>query len=748
MGHALNGSVQDALIRYHRMRGRADEVDPRHRPRRHRHADAGREAARARGDAAARRSAARRSSSACGAGASSTARTIIEQFQRLGASCDYEEERFTLDEALRPRGPEGLRRPLREGLHLPRPLHGQLGPGPALGGLRPRGRGARGRRHALLRRLPARRRAAGRSRSPPCGPRRCWPTPRWRCTPATSATARLVGETAILPLVGRRLPIIADDYVKPEFGTGALKITPGHDPNDFEIGRRHGLTEVTVIGEDGRMTEAAGERFAGPDGRGGARGGRRRAARGGAIARTEPYRHVVPYSPPLGRAHRAAHLAAVVHAHGRAGRARRSTPCATGRVRIVPDRYDARLHRVDGEHPPLVHLAPAVVGPPAAGLVPRRETYVGTEPPEGEGWTRDPDVLDTWFSSALWPFATLGWPEDTPELRAFYPTDVLVTARDILFLWVARMIMMGLEFTGDRAVLRRLHHLGHPGARRAADVQVAGHRHRSGGPHRGGPRPPVFEQGGDSRLRRRRGALRPAGDVLQPGRPLQRGEDRAGPAAGQQALERLAARARCAPRDARAPRRCAPRAIEDRWILSRLAAARSRDRRAHRRRTTSPTPRSGSTTSSTASCATGTWRWSSRASTTEGRARRCLRRRAARAARDARARAPDHPVRDRGDLVLLPAPAGCWRRGRSPRRDPALRRRGGRGRGGRPDRRRAGAARLARRGGRGRRRAASRRGWRPRATTAIAEHSRGWRASSGRPTAASRSPRWPSRAGR
>ena len=92
---------------------------------------------------------------------------------------------------------------------------------------------------------------------------------------------RLIGETAILPLVGRRLKIIADEYVKPEFGTGALKITPGHDPNDFEIGRAHGLEEITVIGEDGRMTEAAGERFAGHDGARGARGGRRGAARRG-----------------------------------------------------------------------------------------------------------------------------------------------------------------------------------------------------------------------------------------------------------------------------------------------------------------------------------------------------------------------------------------------------------------------------------------------------------------------------------
>jgi valyl-tRNA synthetase len=111
------------------------------------------------------------------------------------------------------------------------------------------------------------------------------------------------------------------------------------------------------------------------------------------------------------------------------------------------------------------------------------ETYVSVTAPERCGACDGPaapgrDVLDTWFSSALWPFATLGWPEQTPELRAFYPTDALVTAREIIYLWVARMIMMGLEFTGPVPFSRRLHHLGHPGARRPADVEVAGHRHR------------------------------------------------------------------------------------------------------------------------------------------------------------------------------------------------------------------------------------------------------------------------------
>ena len=162
---------------------------------------------------------------------------------------------------------------------------------------------------------------------------------------------RLVGETAILPLVGRRLQIIADDYVKPEFGTGALKITPGHDPNDFEIGRAHGLDEITVIGEDGRMTEAAGERFAGMTALEAREAVVAALREEGRIARTEPYTHDVPVLAALGRADRAADLAAVVHADGRARRARRSRRSRDGRVRIHPEGQRRALPRLAGEHP-------------------------------------------------------------------------------------------------------------------------------------------------------------------------------------------------------------------------------------------------------------------------------------------------------------------------------------------------------------------------------------------------------------
>ncbi|HEX2086379.1 MAG TPA: class I tRNA ligase family protein, partial [Solirubrobacteraceae bacterium] len=255
----------------------------------------------------------------------------------------------------------------------------------------------------------------------------------------------LIGTSVTLPLVGRELPVIADEYVRMDFGTGNLKITPGHDPNDFEIGQRHGLEAVTVIGEDGRMTEAATPRFAGMT----ALEAREAVvqALGDRIVATEPYTHNVPYSHRSGE--RIEPLISLQWFMAMDELARPAIDVVErGEVRIHPE--SQRRRYVEW----LENIRPWCVsrqlwwGHQIPVWYRGEETYCGLEPPEGEGWERDPDVLDTWFSSALWPFATLGWPDDTPELRAFYPTDVLSTARDILFLWVARMVMMGLRFGG------------------------------------------------------------------------------------------------------------------------------------------------------------------------------------------------------------------------------------------------------------------------------------------------------------
>ncbi|HEX2502417.1 MAG TPA: valine--tRNA ligase [Miltoncostaeaceae bacterium] len=267
-------------------------------------------------------------------------------------------------------------------------------------------------------------------------------------SPGDGRYRHLIGRTAVLPLVGRELPIVADEHVDPQFGTGALKVTPGHDPNDFEIARRHDLPAVGVIGEDGRMTAAAGGRYAGlrPD---------EAAAlvlddlRGlGLIRGEEPHTHFVPFSHRSG-----ARIEPLVSLQWFCDMTRLAAPAIAaveeGRVRFTPGKWgDVYLDWMREIRPWCIsrqlwwgHRIPVWYR--------GDEVHVGREAPQGERWERDPDVLDTWFSSALWPFATLGWPERTPELERFYPTQVLSTARDIIFLWVARMVMMGCEFMGE-----------------------------------------------------------------------------------------------------------------------------------------------------------------------------------------------------------------------------------------------------------------------------------------------------------
>ena len=247
----------------------------------------------------------------------------------------------------------------------------------------------------------------------------------------------------------------------------------------------------------------------------------------GLISGTEPYVHDVPHSHRSGRADRAADLAAVVLRHGRAGRAGDRGRRATAACASTPSAWTRRLPELAREHPPVVHLAPALVGPPAAGLVLRRRGDLrGRRAARAAtAGSATPTCSTPGSRPALWPFATLGWPEETPELRAFYPTDVISTARDIIFLWVARMVMFGHGAHGRAAVHGRGHPLGDPGARRAAHVEVARHRDRPARPDR-------WRRAGRAASSRLRAtpALRPARDVVVPGRALQRGAGQAGPA--------------------------------------------------------------------------------------------------------------------------------------------------------------------------------------------------------------------------
>jgi valyl-tRNA synthetase len=452
MGHALNGSIQDVLIRYHRMAGRRTKwilgTD---------HAGI---ATQAQVEKALRAEGLTRQQ----LGREEFVRrvwdwrehyghTIVEQFKRLGASCDYSEERFTLDEAYHRAVVEVFVALYEQGLIYRDRYIVNWDPGSrsAISDLEVEERSERDTLYSIRYDLEG----VGSVTIATVRPETMLGDTAVAVHPEDERYRELVGRSAILPLVGRHLPIIADDYVKMEFGTGQLKVTPAHDPNDFEIGRRHELDQVSVIGEDGRMSAEAGERFAGltvMEARAAVVAALREEGR---IVAEEEYEHEVPYSHRSGE-----RIEPLISLQWFMRMDELAAPAIDavrdGRVRIVPDNHRrVYLDWMENIRPWCIsrqlwwgHRLPVYYCGTCEHL------HVAASAPErceacGGELRQEEDVLDTWFSSALWPFATLGWPDATPQLRAFYPTAVLSTARDILFLWVARMIMMGLRFTGE-----------------------------------------------------------------------------------------------------------------------------------------------------------------------------------------------------------------------------------------------------------------------------------------------------------
>ncbi len=497
--------------------------------------------------------------------------TIIEQLKRLGASCDYEDERFTLD---RHYAAAVLRVfvALYEKGYIYRDrymVNWDPGLGSAISDLEVEEREVTDTLYHVDYPLAS---GSGAVTVATVRPETMLADTAIAVNPADERYQRLIGETAVLPLVGRRLKIIADEYVKPEFGTGAVKITPGHDPNDFEIGRRHGLDQITVIGEDGRITAAAPERFRGMTVAQAARAVVHELREQGLIARAEEYRHTVPFSQRSGE--RIEPLVSLQWFMRMDQLARPAIDAAKdGRVRFYPERWRrVYLDWMENIRPWCIsrqlwwgHQIPVWYR--------GAETYVGVDPPEGERWARDPDVLDTWFSSALWPFVTLGWPSETPQLSAFYPTDVLSTARDIIFLWVARMIMMGLEFTGQVPFPDVCIHsiIQAPDGRRMSKSLGTGIDPMD--LINGGLRPPVFKEGG-SFPAYGADAVRWGLLAMASGQDVRFSEEKL--AQGQQLTNKLwnASRLVLLGVDDDVQAAVTPRTVEDRWILSRLERAR------------------------------------------------------------------------------------------------------------------------------------------------------------------------------
>jgi valyl-tRNA synthetase len=378
---------------------------------------------------------------------------IIKQLMRLGASCDWSRERFTMDEGLSRAVREVFVSLYREGLiyrdkklinWCPR-CH------TALSDLEVEHEEIEGNLYYI--KYPS---VDGETylTVATTRPETMLGDTAVAVNPDDARYAGWVGTQVVLPLMNRHIPVIADDYVDVAFGTGALKITPAHDPNDFEIGKKYGLSLIKVIGEDGIMTAEAG-RYFGLDRFAARRTVLEDLTRENLLVKTEPYRHFVGHcyrckkivEPNLS-------LQWFVRVQPLAEKAREAV--AKRDTRIIPRTWEKTyfewLNNIKdwciSRQIWWGHRIPAWYCRECDHITVERNDPTSCSGCGSSHIEQESDVLDTWFSSALWPFSTLGWPEQTAELKTFYPTSCLVTGFDILFFWVARMMMMGLKFMG------------------------------------------------------------------------------------------------------------------------------------------------------------------------------------------------------------------------------------------------------------------------------------------------------------
>jgi valyl-tRNA synthetase len=392
---------------------------------------------------------------------------ITNQIRRLGASCDWDRERFTLDSGLSKAVREAFVRLYEKGLIYrgPRMINWSPGLKTAVSDLEVEYSEEEATLYYFKYMLADS--GGGSSGGPPDGgglgeyipvatvrPETILGDTAVAVHPEDERYKKFIGRTAIVPILGREIPVIADEYVSQEFGTGALKITPGHDPNDYEIGRRHGLELISVLDREARINENGGP-YQGLD---------RFEAReklwadmhaAGLTIKTEKYTTTLPRSQrggeivePMVSEQWFVTIAPLAE--------KALSAVRDGEIRIVPEHFEKVyfnwLENIKdwcisrqlwwGHRIPVWYCGDC-------GMM----TVARQDPAEcahcgSANIRQDPDVLDTWFSSGLWPFSTLGWPEETPDFKYFYPTSTMETGYDILFFWVARMIMMGLEFTG------------------------------------------------------------------------------------------------------------------------------------------------------------------------------------------------------------------------------------------------------------------------------------------------------------
>jgi valyl-tRNA synthetase len=555
MGHALNGTVQDVLIRLNRMRGRntmwilgTDHagiatqavVEKELAAQGTSREELGREAFTER----------------VWAWKEQYGSTIVEQYKRLGASCDYVRERFTLDEGYVKAVHRVFAELYRKGSIYRDNYIVNWDPGTrsAISDLEVENREVTDTLYEIAYPLED----GGELIVATVRPETMLADTAVAVNPNDERYRDVVGKHAILPLVERRLSVIAEEHVDPEFGTGALKITPGHDPNDFEIGRANNLPEITVIGEDGRISDEAPERFRGMTATEAQEAVVAELGEQGLIRGEEPYTHSVPFSHRSGE--RIEPLISLQWFCRMDEMAKLAIDAVTaGRVRFSPSDPHTKvfLDWMERIRPWCIsrqlwwgHRLPVWYR--------EDETYVGEEPPDGEGWEQESDVLDTWFSSALWPFATLGWPDtDTPEYKAFFPTDVMITARDIIFLWVARMIMTSLEFTRE---------IPFPDVYVHSIIQAPDGRRMSKSLGTGIDPLDEMEQHGADALRFGLMAMSSTQDVRFSEARVQQGRDLANKMWNASRLILMAARDDVEP---------GPRSerVEDRWIASRLTRA-------------------------------------------------------------------------------------------------------------------------------------------------------------------------------